>query len=85
MSNEEIKDALEFLKHELQTIQALAVRARDRDEFESSRSGLAGRDPRTVTYFALAALTTIVIDQEQRLALVESELSNLKRLEADGK
>jgi hypothetical protein len=83
--SEEIKDALEYLKQELPTIQTLAVHARNMEQYENTFNGVRGRDQRTVTYFAMAALTTMVIDLERRLSTAETELANLKRLEADGK
>ena len=73
--NEEVRDALAFLKSELRTIEGFAVNAKDQEDFLRSRGNIihSGRDSRTLVLFTLCALTTIVLDLERRLSNLETK------------
>lgn len=71
--NDEAMDALAFLKSQLLTIQSFAVKAKDREDYEMSRGGIVARDPRTLIYFTLSALMTMVVELDARLSHLETD------------
>jgi hypothetical protein len=71
--SDEARDALAFLKSKLLTVESLAVNAKDQEDYEMSRGGIVSKNPRTLIYFTLSALMTMVIELDARLSPLETD------------